>query len=312
MNAFVSKIINCFASILVTLIMPTLVLADMGLDISDMGLDISMAVRHHIEENTLANTDSSKIQVTEYYLRKLIEKEKNYELRLALEKYKERQNDPQNLKRTLWDLTSYAMMDDNYGAVGILIESGADVNYQESEDSSTLLDIAFKEDALFSARTLLKNGADPNLTSRGKTTLFEAVRKENEPFIKLLLAHGADPFAKFNEVFLDKSWLSRTQIEVYEEIVGANDGMIHMSAYQEAQITKAYAERDIKSDRAHFTIACLSKAYETSRTTIGAGIACRSLSKSKSTGFEDSLERAERILDLLADETWTPRWILEW
>jgi hypothetical protein len=83
------------------------------------------------------------------------------------------------------------------------------LNYQEPKYEATLLLWAVGMERYKSAETLLKCGADPNITSNTewKTPLFLAAgfswidyyAKNDPKYVKLLLSYGADPNKNYNE-----------------------------------------------------------------------------------------------------------------
>ncbi|EKV56441.1 ankyrin repeat-containing protein [Brachyspira hampsonii 30446] len=70
-----------------------------------------------------------------------------------------------------------------------LIDSGADVNYQN--DDTALTEAAYYNN-INAVRVLLKNNADVNVQNNGKTALMWACRSGNLEMTKMLLEAGAD------------------------------------------------------------------------------------------------------------------------
>jgi cytochrome c len=78
------------------------------------------------------------------------------------------------------------------GAITAALDAGADVN--ELDAFATPLYHAVNRQHLDAAKLLIERGADVNAaTKTGGTSLSAAVAKNSPEFIKLLLAHGANP-----------------------------------------------------------------------------------------------------------------------
>ena len=104
------------------------------------------------------------------------------------------------------------------GSAKLLVASGANVNDQDARGISVLVLAAhsgFRDVVEF----LLEAGADPNSSTAGFTALHEAVMRRDEPLVKTLLAHGADPHARL------QTWTptrrQSTDLHFEPELVGA-------------------------------------------------------------------------------------------
>jgi len=83
----------------------------------------------------------------------------------------------------------------NETIVKTLIQNGADVNFRNSQTGFTALFIAVAADHGYEqcVRILLDNGANVNVrNNEGETALFAAASKGHEKIIELLLENGAD------------------------------------------------------------------------------------------------------------------------
>jgi len=77
----------------------------------------------------------------------------------------------------------------------LLLDAGANINVVSEEGSWPLKYAAWEGDPALT-RLLLKNGAQPDLTSAGETALHDAVRSDSLETVTLLLDAGADPNAQ--------------------------------------------------------------------------------------------------------------------
>jgi ankyrin repeat protein len=77
----------------------------------------------------------------------------------------------------------------------LLVTAGANVNDQDAWGVSVVTLAAhsgFRDLVEF----LLEKGADPNRSAAGFSALHEAIMRRDEPLVRTLLAHGADPHAR--------------------------------------------------------------------------------------------------------------------
>lgn len=87
----------------------------------------------------------------------------------------------------------------NLEAVQMLLEYGAEVNYQDRVGNTALMGTCFKG-YLEIAELLLQHGADVNLISEnGASALIYAVNFNQPALVKLLLESGADSSIKDSE-----------------------------------------------------------------------------------------------------------------
>jgi ankyrin repeat protein len=77
----------------------------------------------------------------------------------------------------------------------LLVASGANVNDQDAWGISVVT-LAAHSGFLDLVEFLLDQGADPNTSAAGFTPLHEAIMRRDEPLVRTLLAHGADPRAR--------------------------------------------------------------------------------------------------------------------
>ena len=77
----------------------------------------------------------------------------------------------------------------------LLVAAGANVNDQDAWGISVVT-LAAHSGFLDLVEFLLEKGADPNKSAAGFTALHEAIMRRDEPLVRTLLAHGADPQAR--------------------------------------------------------------------------------------------------------------------
>ena len=77
----------------------------------------------------------------------------------------------------------------------LLVAAGANVNDQDAWGISVVT-LAAHSGFLDLVELLLDKGADPNKSTAGFTALHEAIMRRDEPLVRTLLAHGADPQAR--------------------------------------------------------------------------------------------------------------------
>ena len=77
----------------------------------------------------------------------------------------------------------------------LLVAAGANVNDQDAWGISVVT-LAAHSGFLDVVEFLLDKGADPNKSGAGFTALHEAIMRREEPLVRTLLAHGADPHAR--------------------------------------------------------------------------------------------------------------------
>ena len=77
----------------------------------------------------------------------------------------------------------------------LLVAAGANVNDQDAWGISVVT-LAAHSGFLDLVEFLLDKGADPNKSDAGFTALHEAIMRRDEPLVRTLLAHGADPQAR--------------------------------------------------------------------------------------------------------------------
>ncbi len=97
-----------------------------------------------------------------------------------------------------WTALIWASRSGSVEAIGVLLDSGADVNLPRSTGDNwdaTPLQHAILERKPAAVRLLLDRGADPNRGggSRSLAPLLLAAGDTDAAILKLLLAHGADP-----------------------------------------------------------------------------------------------------------------------
>jgi ankyrin repeat protein len=123
--------------------------------------------------------------------------------------------------------------------IELLKKSGADLNVKDSEKGLTPLHFAALRNKPLCAKTLIKCGADVNVTEgNGATALHGAIYYGNIEVAKLLLVGGADPIAVDNfgntpvsiandRNLLNENLLSGKQIIFkLEQLADANNGQI--------------------------------------------------------------------------------------
>ena len=77
----------------------------------------------------------------------------------------------------------------------LLVDAGASVNDQDAWGISVVT-LAAHSGFLDLVEFLLDKGADPNRSAAGFAPLHEAIMRRDEPLVRTLLAHGADPQAR--------------------------------------------------------------------------------------------------------------------
>jgi ankyrin repeat protein len=77
----------------------------------------------------------------------------------------------------------------------LLVDAGANVNDQDARGVSVVT-LAAHSGYLDLVEFLLDKGADPNASAAGFAPLHEAIMRRDEPLVRALLAHGADPHAR--------------------------------------------------------------------------------------------------------------------
>jgi ankyrin repeat protein len=77
----------------------------------------------------------------------------------------------------------------------LLVAAGANVNDQDAWGISVVT-LAAHSGFLDLVEFLLDKGTDPNKSAAGFTALHEAIMRRDEPLVRTLLAHGADPHAR--------------------------------------------------------------------------------------------------------------------
>jgi uncharacterized protein len=123
--------------------------------------------------------------------------------------------------------------------IGLLKNSGADMNVKDSEKGLTPLHYVALRNKPLCATTLIKCGADVNMTeANGATALHGAIYHGNIEVAKLILASGADLIAEDNfgntpvsiandRNILNENLLSAKQIILkLEQLADANNGQI--------------------------------------------------------------------------------------
>lgn len=100
----------------------------------------------------------------------------------------------------VWDLANAVQNEDIEKIKRIAQDPKVDIDYQEPQFGNTLLMLTVENQHYKSCQTLLDLGADPNKHNNynGSTALIDAAgienyKDDNTRFLKLLLAHGADP-----------------------------------------------------------------------------------------------------------------------
>lgn len=118
---------------------------------------------------------------------KIVEKEKLYE------------SDYRLFQQTkAWDLAKAVEVSD-VDRIKNIVNSGIDVDFQESKYGNTLLMLSIKNEDYKSAKELLRLGADPNKSNfyNGSSAMIDAANfntsiLSNTKFLELLIAHGGD------------------------------------------------------------------------------------------------------------------------
>jgi ankyrin repeat protein len=77
----------------------------------------------------------------------------------------------------------------------LLVAGGANVNDEDARGVSVVT-LAAHSGFLDVVEFLLDNGGDPNASGAGFMALHEAIMRRDEPLVRTLLAHGADPQAR--------------------------------------------------------------------------------------------------------------------
>ena len=77
----------------------------------------------------------------------------------------------------------------------LLVAAGANINDQDAWGISVVT-LAAHSGFIDLVEYLLEKGADPNKSDAGFTALHEAIMRRDEPLVRTLLAHGADPQAR--------------------------------------------------------------------------------------------------------------------
>jgi len=106
------------------------------------------------------------------------------------------------------------------GMIRLLLQSGARVNLEPSDERSALL-LAAIDGHLEAARELLAAGADPDPVGSLLTPLGGAVEKGHVSVVRLLLAHGADSTATYFGSTLLELAVSQDAPEVVEALLEA-------------------------------------------------------------------------------------------
>jgi uncharacterized protein len=101
----------------------------------------------------------------------------------------------------------------------LLVAAGANVNDQDAWGISVVT-LAAHSGFVNLVDFLLDRGADPNRSDAGFAPLHEAIMRRDEPLVRTLLAHGADPHARLQAWTPTRRQSSDLHFE--PELVGAN------------------------------------------------------------------------------------------
>jgi ankyrin repeat protein len=101
----------------------------------------------------------------------------------------------------------------------LLVAAGANVNDEDAWGISVVT-LAAHSGFLDLVEFLLDKGADPNRSAAGFAPLHEAIMRRDEPLVRTLLAHGADPHARLQTWTPTRRQSSDLHFE--PELVGAN------------------------------------------------------------------------------------------
>jgi len=87
----------------------------------------------------------------------------------------------------------------NLEIIKALLQKGVNVNAQESDGSTALMNAAYKGHAEI-VKLLIENGANPNIADKdGNTPIYYAMKKDNVDVAKVLIENGADINYKNND-----------------------------------------------------------------------------------------------------------------
>jgi ankyrin repeat protein len=92
----------------------------------------------------------------------------------------------------------FAARSGDLASAKLLLAAGANVNDAPPLGTSGLVVAAFSGHTEL-AKFLMDQGADPNAAGAGYTALHAAIVRDDRPLVQALLAHGADPNAKFTK-----------------------------------------------------------------------------------------------------------------
>lgn len=146
----------------------------------------------------------------------------------------------------VWPLAQAVSKDDTVTIVRLLRQEKDLINYQEPKFGESLLLWAVWTNHFASAKSLLQQGANPNLpdTYHGITPLIYAADKYGtSAYVKLLLAHGADPnlVVKDSLEFMATPLIAAAynRLESVKLLVGAGAKIDYEAPYQKSALRAA-------------------------------------------------------------------------
>jgi ankyrin repeat protein len=113
----------------------------------------------------------------------------------------------------------FAARSGDVASARLLVDAGANVNDLDARGISVVT-LAAHSGFLDLVEFLLDKGADPNRSDAGFTPLHEAIMRRDEPLVRALLKHGADPQARVQTWTPTRRQSSDFHFE--PELVGAN------------------------------------------------------------------------------------------
>lgn len=100
-----------------------------------------------------------------------------------------------------WTALRWAIQENHYDIVEILIKSGADIENRDQQERFSILDTAVGECRIEIVKLLLKNGVDINGETANGSVLHTAVAYDMIDLVELLSNNGADLSTKDSDGF---------------------------------------------------------------------------------------------------------------